>query len=80
VFSGAIRSPNLLSGGVVLPFQPLHWNEAKIRGHSGYSLDGRTLEPSRPELGNLMRREAVRKGPEAEVQTRIHILKQQAGI
>ena len=71
----AIRSPNSFSGGVVLPFQSLHWNEAKIRGYSGRSLDGRTLEPSGSELGNLMRRETVRKGPEAEEQTRFCIPK-----
>jgi len=40
-------------------------------------MDGRTLELSMPELGNLMRREAVRKGPEAEEQTRFRIPKQQ---
>jgi len=71
-----IRSSNSLSGGVVLPFKSLHWNEAKIRGYSGRSLDGRTLEPTKPELGDLMRREAVRKGPEAEKQTRFRIPKQ----
>ena len=69
--------PISFSGGVVLPFQSLHWNEAKIRGYSGSSLESRTLEPSSPELGYLTRREAVRKGPEAEEQTRFRIPKRQ---
>jgi len=72
-----ICSPNSFSGGVVLPPQSLHWGEAKIRGYSGRLLDGRILEPSRPELGNLMRREAVRKGPEAEEQTCFRIPKRE---
>jgi len=40
-------------------------------------MGGRTLEPTIPELGYLMRREAVRKGPEAEEQTRFRIPKRE---
>ena len=43
-------------------------------------MDGRTLEPTKPELGDLMRRETVRKGPEAEEQTRFRIPKLLPGI
>jgi len=71
----AIRSFILLSGVVVLPFRILHRNEAKIRGYSGCSPGSRTLERPGLELGYLMRRETVRKGPEAEEQTRIRMPK-----
>ena len=71
----AIRNPILFSGGVVLLSRSLHRDKTKIRGYSGCSLDGRTLEPAKPELGYPIRREAVGKGPEVEEQTRFRIPK-----